>query len=74
MLYILWNHQTNLYIATKVVVLSLGSSVAINPGYGSISFEHGSNGVATTESKPKVLDNAEKEEGERERKRENFCV
>ena len=60
MLYI-WNHETNLYIATKVVVLSLGSSVAINPGYGSISLEHGSSRVAATDTKSKVLDSAERE-------------
>ena len=42
---------SDLYIVAEVVVLCLGHSVAINPGYGSISLEHGSSGVATTETK-----------------------
>ena len=59
-------HEANLYIAAKVVVLSLGSSIAINPGYSSISLEHRSHTVTTTETKTKVLDGAERER-ERER-------
>ena len=47
----------------------------INPGYGSISLEHGSSSVAATETKSKVLDCTEKErkrEKERERPTEKL--
>ena len=54
--------------------MCLGYSVAINPGYGSISLEHTGSSVAATQTKSKVLDGAKREEGgkgkERERERE----
>ena len=53
-------YETNLYIVAEVVVLCLCPSILINPGYGSISLEHGSSTVATTETKTKVLDCAVK--------------
>ena len=59
---------SDLYIATEVVVLSLSHSIAINPGYSSISLEHGSSRRATTKTKTKILDGTEKER-ERERER-----
>ena len=56
----------DLYIVAEVVVLCLCHTTAINPGYGSISLEHGSCSGTATETKTKVLDGAV-EERERER-------
>lgn len=47
--------STYLRVLTEVIILSLSHSIPINPGYGSISLEHGSHRVAATESKSKVL-------------------
>ena len=44
-----------LNIATEIVVLCLCLSIAIHPGYGSISLKHGRRRVATTETKAKIL-------------------
>ena len=56
---------SDLYIAAEVVVLGLGHSIAINPGYRSISLKHGGSRRATTDTKSKILDGTER--GERDR-------
>ena len=48
----------NLYIAAEVVVLCLSHSVIVDPGYGSVSLEHGRSRGTGTETKSKVLDSA----------------
>ena len=54
-----YHNQPNLHIVAEVIVLCLGHSIPVHPGYGSISSKHECLRLTTTETKAKVLDCAE---------------